>query len=142
MKSVGWLDVFIRDGRYALRVMQRNTVVASAVIATLALGIGANSAIFSVVDALLLRPLPYPGSDGSVTLQPTGRASGRRIDRTNGQRYLFWREHQRAFSSIAAFRGASPVTVEAGQQSDRVLHSAVTADFFQVLQVKPVIGRF
>jgi putative ABC transport system permease protein len=142
MKSAAWLDALIKDGRYALRVMQRNAVVTSAVIATLALGIGANSAIFSVVDGVLLRPLPYPESDRIVTLQPIGRVTGRRNDATDQKRYLFWREHQQAFSSIAAFRKASPVTVEAGQESERVLHSAVTADFFDVLQVKPVIGRF
>jgi hypothetical protein len=108
MKMWNWLDASIKDGRYAVRVMQRNAVVTSAVIATLALGIGANSAIFSVVDGMLLRPLPYPDSDRIVTLQPIGRATGKRGDASDGKRYLFWREHQRAFSSIAALRGASP----------------------------------
>src|SRR5262245_12696872 len=71
MNTIGWLDSFARDARYALRSMRRHPTFALAVVLTLALGLGANTAIFAVVDGVLIKPLPYPNAGELVSLNHT-----------------------------------------------------------------------
>jgi len=136
------LDAFFRDVRYALRRMRGNLLFTGSMMATLALGIGANSAIFSIVYGVLLRPLPYPEPDRIVTLQPSRLSTGLRTETADGGRYTFWRDRQKSFENMAAVRGASPANMETEQGSERVLNRPVTAGFFRVLAVVPALGRF
>ena len=128
-----------QDIRYALRLIRKNPGFSALAMLTLALGVGANTAIFSLVYGILLRPLPYPQPDRMVWVKPA--FPGGRSDRTTEDKYLFWRDHQHAFSAVASFRDSSGVNLRTGDRPERILDRGVTADFFRVLGLHPVIGR-
>jgi putative ABC transport system permease protein len=127
-----------QDLRYALRNLRRSPGFAAAAIATLALGIGANTAIFSVMDAVLLRPLPYPAS-GQLAMvgdrTPSGGAGN-----VGYLTYLDLRERNRTFASLAAIRLWAPTLVNGGE-AERVPAMRVSANYFDVLGVRPALGR-
>jgi putative ABC transport system permease protein len=135
------IDSLWQDLRYALKTLAHAPGFTAVAVITLALGIGANTAIFSVVNGVLLAPLPYPEPDGLVRVWETSDGGGDiHIAWAN---YLDWREAE-SFESIAlhpsfAFGGAS--TVIGGDQPVRVLVSAVTMDFFRTMGVDPELGR-
>jgi predicted permease len=128
-----------QDVRYALRLMRKNPGFSSLAMLTLALGIGANTAIFSLVYGVLLRPLPYPQPDRIVNVEPV--FPGGRNDAVDERRYLFWREHQSVFQAFASYRGSSGVNLRTGDRPERVLNRGITAEFFRVLGMHPEIGR-
>ena len=108
------------------------------VVLTLALGIGANTAIFSVVQSVLLRPLPFPDADRLVMLwetPPSGRTNV--VSMVN---FRAWQDRARSFEAMAAFR-RSPMNLLGGDEPVQVTGAAVTADFFRVLNVPPALGR-
>jgi len=127
-----------RDVRYAVRVLRRAPAFTIVALATLALGIGANTAIFSVVNAVLLRPLPYADPDRLVqigTRAPDGSASN--VGYTT---FLDWRERSRSFDEMALIRSWIPTLITNGQP-ERISGMRVSANFFHMLGVKPVLGR-
>src|SRR5579863_7966100 len=129
----------LRDLRFALRLLGRNPGFAGVAMVTLALGIGANTAIFSLVYGVLLRPLPYPEAGRLMQIEqvfPAGRNSN-----TDGVHALFWKEHQHTMSSVAIVGGEGETNLAGGSAPERVAMSAVTADFFRTLRLAPVIGR-
>ena len=135
---------WIGDFRFACRQLARNPGFALIAIATLALGIGANSAIFSVINSVLLRPLPYPHSEQLILLRerltgPTGFESGS----VSYPNYLDWRAEQRSFTDIALVRreGLNVAAMESGGPPERLTGARVTANYLSILQVKPKIGR-
>ena len=100
--GVPWLDHLWGDLRYAVRSMRRSPAFSLVVILTFALGIGANTAIFSVVHAVLLEPLPYPGSERLVWLgESVGRADGISVTWPN---FKSWRSDNRSFEAMGAFQ--------------------------------------
>jgi predicted permease len=126
-----------QDVRYALRQLNRSRGFAVVAILTLALGIGANTAIFSVVDSILLEPLPFPHQDRLVQL----RAGTDYYNYPKG-----WiREYQRRAGSFAALSGYSlngEYNVTGGGNSDRAFGSVVSTNLFETLGVRPALGRF
>ncbi|HEX2204417.1 MAG TPA: ABC transporter permease [Longimicrobium sp.] len=129
--------------RFAARRLLRAPGLAGAVVLVLALGIGTTTAVFSLVNAILLEPLPYPEPDRLARLTHTvGDAGRERVDQSDAMVFLYQGE-ARAFDGIAAWRfddgdlGAS----EAGQSAVRVRGARVTANFFDVLGVRPALGR-
>ena len=134
------MDSLLQDIRYAVRTLRSSPAFTAAVVATLALGIGANTAIFSIVNTVLLRPLPYEEPDRLVRIYET--APGRPDElRSVAQPTLEdWETGLRSFEGIALY---GPVTLDlAGQGRPQQLAGvSVTAAFFQILRAKPALGR-
>jgi putative ABC transport system permease protein len=136
----GWtrLESAARDFRFALRVLVKSPGFALTAIAVLGLGIGATSAIFSVVNAVLLRPLPFPDPSRLVMVwerQPVGRAN---VLQT--QNFLDWRARNRSFAQFAAIYGLS-MNLSGDGEPVQIPGMRITAGFFEVLGVAPLIGR-
>src|SRR5581483_4757824 len=133
---------FLQDLRYALGMLRRQPGFAAAAILTLALGIGANSAIFALVDAALLRPLPLPASDRLLIASERIAESSR--ERISPNDLLDWRARSRSFEAIAGFVPGVGGMVMAGRdgQAETVSRQWVTASFFDVLGAPPVAGRY
>jgi predicted permease len=133
------LEMLLQDLRYAFRMLRSKPGFTIVAVATLALGIGANSAIFSAIDAVLLRPLPYPNPDRLAMLWMDNRRLGLHEDLTSYPNYEDWKKN-RVFSDMAGF-----VPVEAilsGQEEPiRIRFAVVNWNLFAVLGVSPSIGR-
>jgi predicted permease len=135
-RGAGWFENFIRDLRYAARMSRRTPLFTAIAIGTLALGIGANSTIFTFVESILLRPLPVPDAQRLVSLNWGGMVN---ISYPN---YLDFRDRNTAFSNLAACRyNAVNVSVRA-RENFRVWGYEVTGNYFGMLGVKPLLGRF
>lgn len=132
------LETLVTDVKFAFRGLRRNAGFGAVVILTLALGIGANTAIFTVIEAVLLRSPPFPDSDRVVFVHEINRRGGRYA--VSPANYLDWREQQSVFDAIAATAGDSPMVTEGGEPQ-RVAGTRVSADYFRVLGVGPVMGR-
>ncbi len=126
-----------QDVRYALRSFKRSPGFTAVAVATLALGIGANTAMFSVIHAALLRPLPYP--QPSELIRVGQRTTGSSLAVVE---FEIVRRESRAFSSIAAYRGAGDRRLDvAGGPPEWIAALAVTTDFLRTLGVPPALGR-
>lgn len=134
------MDIIARHARNALRRLTRSPIFTVITVATLAVGIGANTAIFSVVEGVLLRPLPYPDSDQLVWINFTAPGLGFDEMPFSEGVYLYVREAQRSLQDIALFRGED-VTLNSEGEPLRVIGAQVTPSFFQVLRVPPALGR-
>src|SRR5262245_7858078 len=132
------VDLLEQDVTYGLRVLARAPAFAAAAIVTLALGIGANSAIFTLVDAVLLRPLPFADADRLRWIR--GSFSGGDGGRVSPPDFRDYRDRTRSFTGMAAMFPL-PYTIDSGREPERVPGALVTADFFDVLGVQPRIGR-
>lgn len=127
-----------QDIRYGLRLMRRSPAFAATVIATLALGIGACTAIFTVVDAVLFRPLPFAAPDRLVTVgdrNPDGSSAN-----AGFQTMMAWRDRSRTLEGFAGMRPWTPTLVTNGQ-GERIQAVRVSWNYFDLLGVRPLIGR-
>ncbi|HEV8204681.1 MAG TPA: ABC transporter permease, partial [Pyrinomonadaceae bacterium] len=132
----------ITDIRYALRMLAKNPAFAGVVVLTLALGIGANAAIFSLLDQVLIQSLPVANPDQLVVLSAYDPKSGPDIDGAfSYAMYTDLRDRNSAFSGVIA-RGGTQMNVTYGDQTERVNGELVSGNFFEVLGVRPWAGRF
>jgi predicted permease len=137
-RGTRWLDDLTHDVRYALRMLRKNPGFALIVILTLALGIGATSGVFSVVNGVLLQPLPYAHPEQLVTLyQSWPQFATGSLSYMN---FKDWRKDNTTFSSMALTRGYAYTLTGAGEP-ERLQARLVTADFFEVFGVQPAAGR-
>ena len=138
----GWIAVerILQDIRYAARTLRKSPGFAAVVILTLALGIGVNTAIFSFVDRLLLRPLPFPESNRLASLNFRSTHSSYIGNSMSYPDYLYFRDHTGVFSGLAAY-GDVEVNIRLGNQAEKVSGEVVSANYFGVLRVSPVLGR-
>jgi putative ABC transport system permease protein len=127
--------------RYAARILGKHPAFTAIAALTLALGIGANTAIFSVVNALLLRPLPYPHSENLVLLRE--RSETFDSGSVSYPNYLDWRESQRSFTDLALFRrgGVNLSAISGDSTPERMGCARVTYNFLNVLGLSPQVGR-
>ena len=140
----GWisLEQIAQDVRYALRSMVKSPGFAAVAIATFALGIGVNTAMFSVINAVMLRPLPFPHSDELVDVGELDLRPGQ--PRTPGSaswpNFFDWRSRARTLAQISAYHDTS-FTMTAGRRSLHTPAAVVSADLFATLGVQPALGR-
>ncbi len=129
-----------QDLRYGMRMLWKHRGFTAIAVLVLALGVGANTAIFSVVNAVLLRPLPYPEAERIVTLWSTETRQGEERGSVAAPDFADWQKQSRVFDSVAAYHYSS-LTVTGAGEPERVVAARVTAGFTQVLGVAPAIGR-
>jgi putative ABC transport system permease protein len=136
------VDDFLQDLRYGLRMLRKSPGFAIVAALTLALGIGANTAMFSVVDGVLLRPLPYPDPDRLVMIWENVNLPAYKNDRNTPAPGNFndWRRQSTVFSGMAAI-GFRAWNLTGSGDPMRIEGEAVSASFFSVLGVEPVLGR-
>lgn len=134
------MNGILQDVRYAVRQLRKNPGFAGVAVLTLALGIGANTAIFSMVNAILLRPLPYPDADRLAIVWEQNPHRGWFENIVSGANFLDWRKRNRVFSDMAAFESNSFNLVGNGKPEE-VAGERVTTNLFSVLGVQPVLGR-
>jgi putative ABC transport system permease protein len=142
MRKVHWLQDLTQDVRYGLRMLRKAPGFTVVAILTLALGIGANTAIFSVVDALLLRPLPYRNSTQLVMVweDDMAFALGEKHNVVSSANFVDWQAQQHAFDSMAYFVD-DRANLAGGSGPQVVTGQLTSANFFDVLGVKPILGH-
>ena len=133
------METLKQDLRYVARSFARSPGFFVTTVLTLALGIGATTAIFSVVNGVLLRPLPYPESDRIVQLfQSTQDGTRNSVTEPN---FIDWKAQTRSFSAIALSSSANVVTVNGLSEPARAQTAAVSRDFYNVFRLRPELGR-
>ena len=132
------MDTLLKDIRYGIRSLAKRPSFTAIAVLTLALGIGASTAIFSVVDGVLLRSLPYPGAEQIVQLREVNQR-GNRVAFAEPN-FLDLRARSHSFESMAQYAG-EVTTVTGAMEPVRVPTFLVSSEFFNVLGVKPVLGR-
>src|SRR5262245_49503959 len=130
-----------RDARYGLRMLMKNPGFTFTAVITLALGIGATSVIFSFVNGILLRPLPYRDSDRLVLLDETAPKRGIASMGVSYPDFLDWREQNRVFTGVAAYEGGVDYTLSGSGEPEEVSCSWVSYNTFEILGVAPILGR-
>jgi putative ABC transport system permease protein len=139
------VDAFVQDVRYAVRTLGRQKGWTAVAIATLALGIGANTAVFSVVNALLLRPLPYPNADriAFVYLEPTeGNQTGMRVVvNPNAPQLRLWKENARSFEALEPYMVSDRAMRTTDGTIATVRAGSVLPSFASFTGARPVLGR-
>src|SRR5215813_1002819 len=134
------MDAILQDLRYELRTLIKSPRFTSIAIITLVLGIAANVAIFTFVDAALIRPLPYRDSSRLVEIYDTRSMDVNSQFEASYPDFLDWRAQQQVFDGLAGY-SANQVVWRGGKAPELVSSAVVTDDFFQTLGVKPVAGR-
>src|SRR5688572_2365518 len=132
------MNTLWQDLRYGARLLAKRPGFTAVAVLTLALGIGANSAIFSVVNAVLLRPLPFKEPDQLIRVWETFYPSG--WGSVSVPNLKDWREQNDVFAGLAAFQTNS-FAFQSAEYPERVSAAAVSADFFDVLGVPALSGR-
>ena len=134
------MNAFAKDLRYALRSLYKSPAFSLTAVGTLALGIGANTAIFGLVRAVLLRPLDLTDADRLVMVYETNPGKGWDRFSVAPANYLDWKAQARSFQSLAALQ-ADNFNVRAGDRPERVRGARVTAEMFPMLSIPPLMGR-
>jgi putative ABC transport system permease protein len=132
------LDSLTADVRYGLRALRNGPGFTAVVMLTLALGIGATTAVFSVVDAVMLRPFPYADMDRIVAVAEATRA-GQTIS-IAWPNFVDWRAQNQVFEALGIYR-AMVVNLTGGEQPERLIASLASADVFRALRIPPIVGR-
>jgi predicted permease len=134
------MNGFLGDLRFGLRLLRKAPVFAAITIGTLALGIGANAAVYSVVDAVIVRPLPYDQPDRLVMVWEDASFVSFPRNTPAPANYLSWKARNHVFTDMAATRSAS-ANLTTGGPPEQITGRRVTSNFFAVLGVQPTVGR-
>jgi putative ABC transport system permease protein len=141
MWTFGSIEILWQDVRYALRTLRKNPAFTSVAVFALALGIGANIAIFSVVNAVVLKPLPY--RDPSQLTLLWGNVKRANVERRGASYpdFVDWRKQSKSFVDMAAYDPVSSFLTGGEDQPERLVSESVSASYFSLLGVAPVLGR-
>src|SRR5216684_1629839 len=140
MNNVGWIDALGKDVRFALRTMWKSPRITATVLLTLALGIGANTAIFSVVNAALLRPLPFHDPEQLVTLHADLGGLGAKSVGFSVPEFDDLRDRAGVFSAASVvYQG--PGNLTGGEHPERLETGVVSPNYFTILGARPQLGR-
>jgi predicted permease len=137
-KAGGGMETFLQDLRYGIRMLAKSPGFTAIAILTLALGIGANTALFSVVNGVLLNPLAYPQSGQLVAIY--GKTTGFANAPINYLNFLDWQRDTQTFSSMAMYRNQDYNFIGTGE-AERLTGYMISADFFSTLGQMPILGR-
>lgn len=135
-----WLETIFKDATYGIRMLRKTPATTLVSLITLALAIGACTALFSIFYTVLLSPLPYPQPDKLVQIWDTNLKKGITQIGVNGRNLLDWKQHVSAFNGIAAYYTMGR-TLTSGSDSEVILVSQVSADFFKIFRTQPLSGR-
>jgi len=136
-----WLHSVISDCRYGIRQLRKNPGFTAVAVMTLALGIGANTAMFSMVDGVVLRPLPFQDAGRLYTLWERNTKMGYEQNPPAAGNFRDWRDHNRVFHQMAAFDSTQTFNLAGNSSPERVDGAAVSPELFALLGVSPLIGR-
>jgi putative ABC transport system permease protein len=139
-RSLPQVEMFLQDARHSVRSMTRTPAFTAAALLTLALGIGATTAVFSVINAVFLQPLPYHEPDRIVQFGRTFHTTGNVQYSHTGARYLFYREHLGTLEGLAAYHGVG-FNLATNDGAEYVLGHAASKEYFEVLGVRPLHGQ-
>jgi predicted permease len=144
VRAVGWefaLEVFAQDIRYGVRMLRKSPLFTAVAVAAIAIGIGANTAMFSLVDAILLRSLPYTDPQRLIVVG-TQERGGSGLNFMGTADFLAWRDHQQSFEQVAVLNQAGRSFALTGMgEPERIPGVRVSANFFSVFGVAPLKGR-
>src|SRR5262245_55695085 len=132
---------FLQDLRFGARMLLKKPGFTLTAVITLALGIGATSVIFSFINGILLRPLPYRDSDRLVLLDETAPKRGIASMGVSYPDFLDWREQNRVFTGVAAYDGDVGYTLTGSGEPEEVSCTWVSYNTFEILGVAPILGR-
>jgi hypothetical protein len=134
------METLWQDLRYSIRMLFKSRVVTVVAIAAIALGVGANTAIFSVVNAVLLRPLPFDKPEQLVRLFVTNVKKGVNSNPTSYLNFLDWQDQNHSFELMAAYSEGSAAMTE-GEAPEQIQGVTISASIFPMLGAKPILGR-
>ena len=134
------MEALLKDIRYGIRSLSKQPGFTAVVVITLALGIGVNTAIFSLVHAVLLRPLPFADSNSLVVVKDQNSKTGETLPSVSPADFFDWKSQSQSFSNAAAYSGWS-ITLLEGEVSELIPATRVTDEFFSTLGVPPLLGR-
>jgi putative ABC transport system permease protein len=140
LQQLRWEDEMFQDLRYGLRMLIKHKGFTAVAVLSLALGIGANTAIFSLIEGVLLRPLPYPDAERMVVLWQTRVETGDNQILASWPDWVSWNEQQQAFEGIGSFQN-TPAFVQVKDDSLAVEYFSTSANFFSILKVPAAFGR-
>jgi len=137
VRGSAWIGEVWNDARFALRILRKTPSKTALLVLTLALGIGANTAVFSVIHSILLQPLPFPEPARLVLLHQANRVQAGGVSYPH---FKDWREESRSFENMAVYSYDSAILTSGGE-STRVFGATVSANLFDALRVAPLRGR-
>ena len=140
-RGVRFLEALAQDIRYGFRLLRKSPGFTIVAVLTLALGIGANTAIFSILESQLWRPLPFPDSEHIYAVNTRPPDNPTRWFDVTGPEFLEWREQARAFDHMAGFDYPVGRNFNTGSVTNRATAMSVTSGFFETLQIQPALGR-
>ena len=140
------MNTFLQDVRYAFRLLAKSPGFTLVAVLTLALGIGANTAIFSVVDAVLMQPLPYQDSGRLVTIWNDYGSGGQSLPAVSAPDFRDYQHRATTFADLAAASGSGGTTIdfsdtEGDEKPQQITVGFVTPNLFPLLGVNPILGR-
>ena len=139
-RGIHFLETLVQDIRYALRILRKSPGFTAVTVLTVALGIGANTAIFSVVDAALLRPLPFKNPSRLAMIGEGIPAVGFPKVGVAPKDFTFYEREQKSFQSVGAFENEY-FDLSGGGEPERIVGASVSASIFPMLGIQPLLGR-